>query len=307
VCFISHAHSDHLGAHRRVICTPPTARLVEHRTTARHFTQLDYGQPFDLDEQTNLTLHPAGHILGSAILYVRRPNGTFIYTGDFNSRPSVTVPALAIPTAETLMIESTYGLPFFRFPPREIVVEQFLGIIEDSFANRRQPIVLGYSLGKAQEIVRILTDAGHRVTVHGAIASLNEIYESCGVPLGPYRRYRREDFHGGRAMDLRERGVLVAPPRVTRTSFVTGFDNPCRIILTGWALLKNAKYRYGVDHALPMSDHADYDGLIETIERVQPKKIYTVHGYKEFTHDLRGRGYDATYAQKEDQLTLFDD
>jgi Cft2 family RNA processing exonuclease len=204
-------------------------------------------------------------------------------------------------------MESTYGLPFFRFPPRQNVIDQFLEIVENAFENRRQPIVLGYALGKSQEIVRILTDAGHRVTAHGAVASINQIYESCGVPLGQFRRYRREDFHGPTALDLRERGVLIAPPRVARTAFVTCFNNPCRIILSGWALLKNAVYRYGVDHALPLSDHADFDGLLETVERVNPKKVFTLHGYREFAQTLRDRGFDATYAQKESQMRLFDD
>jgi putative mRNA 3-end processing factor len=83
------------------------------------------------------------------------------------------------------------------------------------------------------------------------------------------------------------------------------FENPCRIIMTGWAMLKNAKYRYGVDHALPLSDHADFDELMELIERVRPRKIFTHHGYREFAETLRGKGLDATCAQPDPQMTLF--
>src|SRR4051812_25308266 len=269
LCFISHAHTDHLAPHVRAICTPDTAALARHRTPIRELIQLGYGQPFQLDADTTLTLHPAGHILGSAMLLVQRREERLIYTGDFNPWPSLTAPPLNVERAGILVMESTYGLPHFRFPPRHNVIEQFLEIVENAFHAGRQPIVLAYALGKSQETIRTLTDAGHRVTVHGAIASINQIYETCGVPLGNYRRSRREDFHGPAALDLRERGVLIAPPRVARTSFVTRFDNPCRITLTGWALLKNAIYRYGVDHALPLSDHADFDGLLETVHRVQ--------------------------------------
>ena len=126
------------------------------------------------------------------------------------------------------------------------------------------------------------------------------------MDLGNYRRYRFEDFHGETALDLRERGVLVAPPYVARTPFVTRFANPCRIVLTGWALLKNAIYRYGVDHALPLSDHADFDELLQTIERVAPKQVFLHHGYvNEFTETLRSRGITAQPARPEAQLSLF--
>jgi Cft2 family RNA processing exonuclease len=165
---------------------------------------------------------------------------------------------------------------------------------------------MGYTLGKAQEAVRILTDAGLPVTLHGAVHALAGIYNRFGVRLGCYRRYRYEDFHGRHAIDMRCRGVLLAPPQVARSGFVTRFKDPLRIVLTGWSLLKNAVYRFGVDHALPLSDHADFDELLEMVERVQPKKIYTHHGYREFAEQLRWRGHDASVARPERQLSLFE-
>jgi Cft2 family RNA processing exonuclease len=104
---------------------------------------------------------------------------------------------------------------------------------------------------------------------------------------------------------LHERGVLVAPPNVARSAFVTKFDNPLRIVCTGWSLLPGAIYRHGVDIALPLSDHADFDELMELIDRVQPKKIFTHHGYPQFAELLRARGLDATLARPDPQLFLF--
>lgn len=305
--FVSHAHADHLAPHAHALCTPATAALARHRRVMGQITELPDGQPFALDGRTTLTLRPAGHILGSAMLHVRRDDQAMLYTGDFKLRESLTVPPAQPCSADVLVMESTYGLPFFRFPPRALVAEELLQRVEAALADNRQPIVLGYSLGKAQEIVRILTAGGHNVTVHGAVAGLNRVYESLGTPLGTYRRYAREDFHGPKALDLRERGVLVAPPQVTRTAFVAAFERPCRIAMTGWALMKNAIYRFGVDHALPFSDHADFDELLELVERVGPRKVYTHHGYAEFAATLRGLGLDATCAKKEAQLTLFGD
>jgi Cft2 family RNA processing exonuclease len=202
-------------------------------------------------------------------------------------------------------MESTYGLPIFRFPPWRDVAAQLVDLCEQAFRDGRQPIVMGYSLGKSQEIARILTDAGLNVTMHGAVHTMSQLYEQLGVPLGRYRRYAFVDFHSDAAIDLRERGVLIAPPHVARTSFVTRFKNPCRIMMTGWALLKNAIYRYGVDHALPLSDHADFDELLELIDRVRPKKVFTHHGYREFVDELHKRNIEAELARPDEQLLLF--
>lgn len=306
-CFVSHAHSDHLGGqHEQAIATPATAALAEHRIGLTGVTELPYHTPHDLSPDTRLTLLPAGHVFGSAMLHVERPEGTLLYTGDFRPGESLTVERAGPRPADVLVMESTYGQPFFRFPPRQRVAEQLLDLVESAFRAGRQPIVLGYSLGKAQEATRVLTAAGHRVTLHGAAWSLNEIHQRLGVDLGPYRRYAPADFHGAWPTDLRERGVLVAPPHTARSPFVTRFKNPCRIVLTGWALLKNAPYRYGVDHALPLSDHADFDELLELIERVNPKKIYTHHGPAEFVEHLRKRGRDAALARPAAQLSLFE-
>jgi putative mRNA 3-end processing factor len=306
-CFISHAHSDHLGCHEHTFATPATAAFAEHRVgVSGKVERLRYRTSYQFDPDTALCLLPAGHVVGSAMLHVTRPEGTLLYTGDFKLRQSGTVEAAEPRAADVLVMESTYGQPHFRFPPWQSVIEQLLQLVEDAFRSGRQPIVLGYSLGKAQEITRNLTVAGFPVTLHGAAHSMSEIHRQLGVELGPYRRYAFEDFHGPKALDLAERGVLVAPPSCARAAFCTRFENPCRIIMTGWALLKNAIYRHGVEHALPLSDHADFDELMELIERVAPKKIYSHHGFPEFAEILRAKGFDAELARPEGQLSLFE-
>lgn len=306
-CFVSHAHGDHIGCHVETIATAPTAALLAHRMDVPCAGAMDFDAPRELESDINIRLVPAGHVLGSAMLHVTSPEGTLLYTGDFKLRPSLTAEAARPLPADVLVMESTYGLPLFRFPPWREVADQLLDLVEAAFRAGRQPIVMGYSLGKAQEITRLLTDGGFNVTVHGAVASMNTIYHSFGVELGSWRRYRPEDFHGPAALDLRERGVLIAPPHVARSAFVTRFKDPCRIILSGWSMLKNAIYRYGVDHALPLSDHADFGELLELVEQVKPRKIYTHHGYAEFVETLRVRGHDAALARPAAQLELFGD
>jgi Cft2 family RNA processing exonuclease len=305
-CFVSHAHSDHICTHDTVIATPATARLAAHRIGMTCAQPLEYGVERDLGDDTRVRLLPAGHVLGSAMIHVTRPEGTLLYTGDFKLRPSRTVETAQVEPAHYLVMESTYGLPSFRFPPAEQVAEQLVELVQQALRDGRQPIVMGYSLGKAQEIARILTDADIPITMHGAVHAISQIYEELGVKLGDFRRYAYADFHGETPLDLRERGALIAPPYTARSPFVTRFNNPCRIIMTGWALTSGAIYRYGVDHALPLSDHADFGELLELIERVRPRKVFTHHGYKEFALELRKRHIDAELARPDEQLMLFD-
>jgi Cft2 family RNA processing exonuclease len=305
-CFVSHAHSDHICTHQHVICTPATARLAGHRIGMTCAEPLDYRIDRPLDADTRVRLLPAGHVLGSAMLHLTRPEGSLLYTGDFKLRPSRTVEQAETCEANFLVMESTYGLPMFRFPPAGQVEEQLVELVSTAIRSGRQPIVMGYSLGKSQEICRILTDAQIPVTLHGAVHTMSTLYEELGVSLGRFRRYAYGDFHGDAALPLEQRGALIAPPHVARTGFVTRFKDPCRIMVTGWALLKNAIYRYGVDHALPLSDHADFGELLELIERVRPKKVYTHHGYKAFVDELRKRHIDAELARPDEQLMLFE-
>lgn len=322
-CFVSHAHSDHLPpgdaentppdpalVHGMALCTPATAAIARHRCgLAMNAIERDYGQEVELDRRTIARLLPAGHVLGSAMLHVQRGEKSLLYTGDFKLRKCRTAACAEPAPADVLVMESTFGTPFYRFPPAQQVEEQLVELVSQALREGKQPIVYGYSLGKAQEIVRILTDAGLTVTQHGAVARMSSFYEKFGVPLGPpqqLRRYRAEDFRPPAALALEERGVLVAPPDMARSGFTAQFGSKvCRIVVTGWAMLKNAIYRYGVDHALPLSDHADFDELLEMIERVSPKHIVTTHGPEAFVEHLALRGITATLARPPAQMRLF--
>jgi Cft2 family RNA processing exonuclease len=307
LCFVSHAHTDHLGRHDLAVATPATARLAEQRISSTRTIELAVGVEHALAENLHVRLLHAGHVLGSAMIHVTHHAGTLLYTGDFKLGTSLTAPRAAPEPAQVLVMESTFGIPVFRFPPRNAVQTQLIELVAQAINHGVQPIVMGYSLGKAQEIVRIMTDAGIPVTEHGAVAAFSTTYEVMGVKLGSRRKYAAADFHGSTALDLRERGVIVAPPQVARSAFVEKFDRKLTIMLSGWGMLKNAHFRYGVDHVLPISDHADFDELIETVERVKPTKVYTCHGYREFADTLRSRGWDARPAIPDRQLRLFEE
>ncbi len=304
--FVSHAHTDHLARHERSIATPMTARLAVLRKYADRFTRLNFDQDHPIEGSTRIRLLPAGHILGSAMLHATTPDGTLLYTGDFKLRPGLSAERARPCRADVLITETTFGLPAYRFPPRDSVIGELLELVRLALASNRQPVVLGYSLGKAQELIAILHQAGIRVTEHPHVKVFSDAYVEAGVALGERRLYDPSDFVGPLKKPFDERGVLVAPPQFARSKHLAEFDSPVTILASGWAMMPGSRFRYGVDHVLPLSDHADFDEIVELCEVVKPKVVFCTHGPREAVDHLRKIGIPAKPAEPDRQMSLFD-
>ena len=281
--FISHAHADHMARHEFAYCTPATAKLYQHRFGSRPLRELPYREPIEL-RTIRLTTYPAGHCLGSAMLLADDGVTRLLYTGDFKLSESATAEATDLPRAEILVIESTYGNPAYRLPPREQVIEQFLTLVLAAFAEGATPVVEAYVLGKSQEVTRILTLAGIPVLQHPLIYEVSQVYRACGVDLGDAHLYVDAPLPGH---------AVIVPPSRQKTHRLRGLKKTVTFAVTGWAIHPATRGRLGVDHAVPLSDHADYDELFEAIDRVQPREIYCTHGPASFVDRLREAGLNA--------------
>jgi len=290
--FISHAHCDHIARHEYALAAPATAALYRLRLGRRPVRELPYRVPIEWGG-LRLTTLPAGHCLGSAMLLAEDGDQSLLYTGDFKLGPSATAEPAELVHADLLVIESTYGDPAYRFPPREEAIAQLCDLIHAILASGATPVIEAYVLGKAQELTRILADAGFAVLQDRAIAPVSAVYESFGVAVG----------HRGVADRRPEPGhVLIVPPGAPR------FDPPVRevrIAVTGWAIDGGTKYRLRVEHAIPLSDHADYGELIEAVQRVAPRRVYCTHGPESFVDRLRELGFDARPLGRPSQQRLF--
>lgn len=246
-----------------------------------------------------LRLLPAGHIPGSAMLHVTRTadNASLLYTGDFKTRRSRTAESVNFLTADTLVMETTFGLPAYEFPnPLEIEAD-ILRFIADGFADGETPVLLAYSLGKAQEALALLAENGIPALLHPAAVAMTRTCRDAGVPGLP----EPLEFDGHAPPGH----VVIAPPSAVRTDLLRGLKSKRTAMLSGWAMQPGAKYRYRVDAMIPFSDHADFPGLLECVQRVRPRRVLTVHGYAaEFAAELRARQIDAWCATGDDQLEL---
>jgi putative mRNA 3-end processing factor len=296
--FVSHAHGDHIARHDRTIATPATVALMRHRLGAKvkgEALAVDYRKPFGLSDLT-LELFPAGHVLGSAQLRVTRNGVALGYSGDLCLEPSLTAERAEVVECDVLVLESTFGLPRYVFPPKSEVLSQVRRFVDDTLSDGATPVLLGYALGKAQEILKYLGEAGYRCRAHPVVHALNRVYHAQGValpgvePLGPEGPAPGE--------------VVVAPPHLARSSPILRIKRRRTAVLTGWAVDGRRGFR-GADAAFPLSDHADFPSLLRYARASGADRVLTVHGYaKELADALRREGIRAEPLVEREQLEL---
>jgi len=293
--FVSHAHSDHVRRHHQIIATPETISLVRLRNSKINAISLPYHQRHKIGDVI-IELIPSGHILGAAQIVVETNQARLIYTGDFKPGKSETTELLEVRTADILIMECTFGAPEFIFPGRWKIIERLVKFIDRCFKSGLVPVVMGYATGKAQEALKILGDLDYQVSIHPTVAPIVKVYEQHGVAFKNYQVYNGED--------LRNR-VLLIPPHLARGRVVNNIWQTRKLILTGWAMTPGAKYRYRADEALPLSDHADFEQLLDYVRRVQPRKVFITHGIESFRHHLRKAGFRAEWLEASPQMALF--
>jgi len=279
---VTHAHGDHVGRHATILCTPETAALVRRRSGAgSRFCVLRYGERFAVGDLA-VTLLPAGHILGSAMARLEGPGGSLLYTGDVRPEGGLTCPPAAPEPSDHLVIESTFGRPDFVFPPAAALRAELVAFAREALAAGTTPVFLAYALGKAQEVMAALAAARVPVAAHGAVWKLCAVYRAFGIA-----------FPGARPLSETKRrdAAVVVPPRFLGASEVRALA-PLRVVaVTGWGRLALVP---GAERVIPLSDHADFLGLLRIVEAVRPKRVFTLHGYApELAAELRKRGYAA--------------
>ena len=281
---ISHAHSDHVAAHPLAYATPATQRLVSHRRPSLGSVRgVPYGEPIAL-ERCRLTFFPAGHVLGSAQTLVETEFGRVLYTGDLKTR-------------DVLVLESTFGKPHYRFPDAAEVIADMVSWCRSVLDCRATPVLLGYSLGKGQEILSALAAEGLSIALHPSLFGVTEVYRELGCEFPAYQSLAQPD---GKPT------VVITPPSARRNGLKALVGEFKTAALTGWAMDRSLKDRLEVDAVFPLSDHADFEELCCYAEQVDAAMTYTVLGFdEELAMHLRRRGLRAKALTDVDQLRLF--
>ncbi|MEE8402286.1 MAG: MBL fold metallo-hydrolase, partial [Candidatus Hydrothermarchaeaceae archaeon] len=252
--FVSHAHSDHVPSSMdgKVLLSSPTSSLISKSATDPH----DFGEHIEIGP-LKLSIIESGHMLGAGQLLIE--NGMrAVYTGDLNLKGGATAGKAVVPKCDVLIIEATYGHPRYNFPERAEVVKEIKDWVDDCLKKNLTPALLGYSLGKAQELTKYMS-SDFPVAVHESIYLNNKKYEELGVDLGEYSLFEGQCD-----------GVAIMPPAARKT--ISGEDF-CFAFTSGWAIHKGARRRYGAESGFLLTDHCGFDDLIEYVERADPQMV----------------------------------
>lgn len=288
ILYLSHAHSDHLRSPKKkkgIIASKESVDLANWKEKYKNSSE---NIP-EIISHKDIKLLNAGHILGSTQLMAETTEGTLVYTGDFKLRDGLTTKGAEVRECDTLIIESTYASPEISFPDYRIVYSE----IENWVRKNRESILLfgGYSLGKSQEIIKILNDyCGITPLVHEKVEHFCRIYEKHGIKLNriPLGTREAEEI-------MRDSFVAVMPQRTVnrrfayRLSFAHNKEVLCAVA-SGQILMRPMS----IDKGFVLSDHADFDDILNYIEEADPKQIFCIHGDEErLSKELRKRGRKA--------------
>lgn len=288
---ITHAHADHARAgHTHVLATPETIRIMKKRygeNCAETFQALNYGETLDIDG-VKITLYPAGHILGSAQVLVEHKGRRAVVTGDYKRQPDPTCTPYEPITCDLLVTEATFALPVFNHPDAGNEIDRLLR----SVANQpeRCHLVAAYALGKTQRVIKLLREKGYDAPIylHGSNSKLCETYEECGVHLGDLRtieNLKPQDLQGA---------IIIAPGSALRDRWSRRLPDPVLAQASGWMTIKQRAKQTGVELPLVISDHCDWNHLLQSIAETKAETIWVTHGRDDaLIYECRKRGLTA--------------
>ncbi len=275
VSVITHAHADHAKAVADIYyAAESSVPLLKKRLGENlDIRGIPFGQPFTLGD-TNVTFHPAGHVLGSAQVRVEHNQDVWVFTGDFKRDPDPSCEAFELVPCNTFITEATFALPVYRWQPGGEVAEEIYRWWQSMKATGRTCVLFCYALGKAQRVLAELTRfTDETVYLHGAVAPLTDIYRQAGINMLPTEkidlRKKDNDFTGK---------LIIAPPGASGSSWMRRFPKAVTGFCSGWMRIRGNRRRRGYDRGFVLSDHADWHGLLKTIEQTGASQVLTTHG-----------------------------
>ena len=288
---VTHAHTDHSRRHRETYLTAETLALTTLKRQPKTARILSYGVPEPVGGGS-LTLLPAGHMLGSAQVLFESSGGRLLYTGDLKLRGPRPV---RMPRANVLVIESTYGRPHFVFPDPGSVIESMASWCRQVLEGGVTPVLLCHAIGKAQEVMLALSPYGLSFALEHRCIPGTDTYREAGEQLPDFVELVPGQDYSGR--------VVIAPP--AGKAVIRQLHRYRCALVSGWAQDRQFRALFGADVAFPLSDHCDFQELLEAVEQVGAEQVYTVHGFTDdLARHLRRRGVRASALKGVEQLAL---
>mgnify|MGYP001158348850 FL=1 len=270
---ITHAHSDHArSGHESYLCSETCKPLLQIRIgESSKIESVPFGKKIKIGDAF-VSLHPAGHILGSAQVRVEVKGQIWVVSGDYKPQADQTCEAFELVSCHGFVSECTFGLPVYRWLPEKSIHQQINDWWSENIEDGRPSLLFSYSLGKAQRVLAGLKENIGPVFIHSAVYPFLEHYEKAGVKLPRVTKIERGGEH-----DFRK-SIIVAPPAVEDSTWARKFGSARKGFASGWMAVRGARRRRNLDRGFILSDHADWQGLIDTIMGTGAEQIQLTHG-----------------------------
>lgn len=289
---ITHGHSDHARwGHKKYITHHTNVPIIKHRLGKIEVAGMEYNESFTI-RGVKFSLHPAGHIFGSSQVRVEYKGEIWVFTGDYKIEPDGVSQTYESVKCHAFITESTFGLPAFKWLPQEQVMQEINAWWEQNKAEGKTSVLFGYSLGKAQRLLKHLEPSIGRIYTHGAIENMTEVLRPMlDLPKTHLitRDTKKEDIKGN---------IVLAPPSAHGSPWIKKMHPYVTGSASGWMAFRGARRRRAIDKGFVLSDHCDWQGLLTAIKETGCERVVCTHGYTEiFCRFLNEIGYDARTAE----------
>ncbi len=286
---ITHAHSDHARwGSKRYIATTGSAPIMKSRLGDIDILPLPYGVRIKLNHAW-VSLHPAGHILGSAQVRIEVDGKVAVVSGDYKREPDPTCEPFELLECDLFVTESTFGLPAFQWPQPERVFTQIDDWWKQNQLAGKTSVLMGYALGKSQRLLAGVDPTIGPIYVHGAVHGPTQIYRNQGILLPD-----TNVIHQAPADIDWNQALIVAVPSAQGTPWLRRFGNISTAMASGWMAIRGTRRRRAMDRGFVLSDHVDWPSLIQTVLQTKASTVWVTHGFAEITaRYLREIGIDA--------------
>ena len=274
---ITHGHSDHARwGHEQYLCTVSASPVIRHRLQlTTNLQTIGFGEILTING-VQFSYHPAGHIPGSAQIRVEHKGEVWVFSGDYKLQSDGISEPFELQQCHSFITESTFGLPIYKWKPQHEVFQEINEWWRKNQVEGKVSVIAGYSLGKAQRILRNVDASIGKIFVHGAVETTTQILRAQKLLLPETIRVtpemKKKDFEGA---------LVVCPPSAVGSPWLRRFDPYSLGIASGWMNLRGARRRRGADRGFILSDHADWDELNQVIYGTGAGKVYVTHGYSE--------------------------
>ena len=272
---ITHAHGDHARVgHAHYLSAASGVGILKSRLGQDiRIDGIEYGYGARIEHKgVTISLHPAGHVLGSSQVRMEYKGEVWVASGDYKVEPDRTCAPFEPVRCDTFITESTFGLPIYRWQPEQAIFDDINAWWRSNAGQGRCSVVFAYSFGKAQRILSGLDASIGPIVCHGACQPLNRIYRAAGVNLPPTAMVTDVDKAALKS------AIVIAPPSAAGSSWMKRFGDYSDAFASGWMQLRGARRRRGVDRGFVLSDHADWPGLMMAIRATEAPRVIVTHG-----------------------------